>query len=182
MTALISPAYLHEQRLLHAAPKGYGGKGGKWAPVVLDLIDACGAYSVLDYGCGQGSLKSALHAERPELFIHEYDPAIPGKDAAPLRAGIVVSTDVLEHIEPDRLDEVLNHLFSLAIRVLFVVIATRPASKTLSDGRNAHLTVKSGDWWRARMHRDDFKYSPGPLRPNSTKPSREWSAIFTRQR
>ena len=29
----------------------------------------------------------------------------------------------------------------------FIVLSTREAKKTLSDGRNAHLIVKSPIWW-----------------------------------
>ena len=39
--------------------------------------------------------------------IKEYDPAIPGKDSLPEPADIVVCSDVLEHIEPNYLLNVL---------------------------------------------------------------------------
>jgi hypothetical protein len=32
-----------------------------------------------------------------------------------------------------------------------LVIATRPAGKTLADGRNAHLIVESAEWWLAKL-------------------------------
>lgn len=177
LSDLISPAYLQTQVELHAAPRGYGGKGDKWASAVNALAWVHGCVTVLDYGCGRGTLKERValsyHGER---IVREYDPAIPGKDALPEPADLVVSTDVLEHIEPERLDTVLAHLQSLTKKVLFVVIATRPSGKTLSDGRNAHLILETGEWWHARMEQAGFTVGPGPLSP-SLKPSREWVAL-----
>lgn len=177
-SALISPAYLATQRTLHQSPQGYGLKGARWADAVVAIAQARQCSSILDYGCGKGSLMwtlrdRALHGIR----LAEYDPAIPGKDAPPMFADLVVCTDVLEHIEPDRLSSVLAHLGSLARKAVFVVIATRPASKTLSDGRNAHLIIEDADWWRARVQYAGFDVHPSPVDP-SIKASKEWLAVL----
>ena len=81
----------------------------------------------------------------------DYDPAIPGKDAPPGPADLVVCTDVLEHVEPEHLDAVLDDLQRLAKKSLFLLIATRPASKALPDGRNAHLTIEPPKWWIPKL-------------------------------
>jgi 2-polyprenyl-3-methyl-5-hydroxy-6-metoxy-1,4-benzoquinol methylase len=85
--------------------------------------------------------------------VREYDPAIAGKEASPAPADLVVCTDVLEHVEPELLDHVLDHLQGLARRLLFLVVATRSAKKTLEDGRNAHLIVEPDAWWRDTLER-----------------------------
>lgn len=179
MTALITPAYREEQRQLHAAPRGYGQRGSKWADVVLFLIKEYEAWSVLDYGCGQGSLKTTLltRAEPIGVRIDEYDPAITGKDGIPSFADLVNCTDVLEHVEPECLDEVLRHLRLLARKAVFVVISTCETAKTLSDGRNAHLTVQPGEWWRAKVEAAGFTVLPPPpcARDRSDK---EWTAVL----
>ena len=169
---LYSPDYIVLQKALHAAPRGYGQKGSKWAEWV-ELFDQYACHSVLDYGCGQGSLKLAL-ADR--LVCREYDPAIPGKDGPPAFADLVNCTDVLEHIEPDKLDNVLAHLRSLARKVVFVVIAQRPAGKVLSDGRNAHLIVKDRAWWTHRLHAAGFRVVPVEVKYK--KPAREFVAVL----
>lgn len=176
---LISPAYRDQQALLHARPEGYGGKGYRWRNEVLRVAAIMGAYSILDYGCGQGTLGNALRGQGNGVIrVDEYDPAIKGKDAPPLFADLVTCTDVLEHIEPDRLDAVLAHLKMLARKAVFVVIATRPSNKTLSDGRNAHLIVESADWWKARVIAAGFRLADVvPLSPDQ-KPSREWNAVL----
>jgi len=60
---------------------------------------------------------------------------------------------VLEHVEPDLLDNVLAHISSLTRHYAFLNIATVAALKTLPDGRNAHLIVEPPEWWRARLER-----------------------------
>lgn len=156
-TDLISPTYRELQRELHARPNGYGGKGSKWAREVADLVAAERATSVLDYGCGQGTLKQALRSlVAQDVRIDEYDPAVTGKEKAPEFADVVVATDVLEHIEPDRLTTVLQHLKVLARKAVFVVINSQLANKTLADGRNAHLIIEAADWWLDRFHELGF--------------------------
>lgn len=177
---LISAEYAGEQRLLHTRPKGYGGKGDKWADGVVEIAKAHGCYSVLDYGCGRGTLIATLRLRSGlrHLRFDEYDPGVPGKDSLPAFADLVVCTDVLEHIEPERLDAVLGHLQMLARRAIFLVVATRPSNKTLSDGRNAHLTVESAEWWTERVSRGiGWPIHPGPPSP-LRKPSREWVAVL----
>lgn len=174
---LYSPAYMETQRILHADPRGYGGKGSKWAPVVADIAREFNAMSVLDYGCGQGTLVASLQSIAPELACREYDPAIPGKNAPPSFADLVVCTDVIEHVEPDKLSNVLQHLRALARSAVFLVAATRPSGKTLSDGRNAHLIQESNDWWEAKVLDAGFTVHSNPISP-SRKASREWVAVL----
>jgi hypothetical protein len=61
---------------------------------------------------------------------------------------MLISTDVLEHIEPEFVANVLQHMDSLFTRVAYLLIATCPAKKSLPDGRNAHLIQEEPDWWR----------------------------------
>lgn len=159
---LISHGYLEQQRSLHRRPEGYGGKGFKWAQTVIALAEHFGVCSVLDYGCGRGSLKLRLEAINPRSItrVAEYDPALSGKDDLPTFADLVVCTDVLEHVEPEHLDAVLEHLKSLARRAVFFVVALDEANKILDDGRNAHLILESKDWWADRVTRAGFSLLP----------------------
>lgn len=142
---LITPDYLELQKKLHAGGR-YGISSGHWADVVRGLKEREECADVLDYGCGQGRLKQALGE-----CVREYDPAIAGKDQEPEPADLVACTDVLEHIEPDCLDDVLLHLRSKVRKRLLFAISLRPAGKTLADGRNAHLIIESAEWWLERL-------------------------------
>ncbi len=150
---LISSAYLREQKILHARGD-YGKRGDKWALTVRAIADDLGASSILDYGCGQGSLGRAL--QHCEYDVREYDPAIAGKGDPPRLADLVVCTDVLEHIEPDKISAILLHLRSLACMALFAVVSLRPAEKTLSDGRNAHILLRDAAWWAEQFKAAGF--------------------------
>jgi hypothetical protein len=149
---LISPEYRRQNEMLHADPRGFGGDGKKHAERVLEFAAKIHARSIVDYGCGEGTLKPALKALGWKGFVGEYDPAMKGKGLEQLKpATLVACTDVLEHIEPDRLDAVLRHIWSVAEVAVFFTIATRPANKILPDGRNAHLIQQTPDWWLDKL-------------------------------
>lgn len=171
----ISAEYLEQQRILHADPRGYGGRGRKWAPFVLELIDRLGATSVLDYGCGQGSLAVAVRqAKVPGLRVSEYDPAIPDKSGQPTFADLIVCTDVLEHVEPEKIQAVLRHLRLLARRGVFVVVSLVETAKLLTDGRQAHILLRPADWWREQVAAAGFRILEEP----QIKPDKQWVAVI----
>lgn len=174
---LISPKYVEMQRILHAAPRGYGGRGEKWAGVVLQVALKYEATSILDYGCGQGSLARVLRSQDlGAITVREYDPAIHGKDQLPEFADLVNVTDVLEHIEPERLSVVLAHIRSLARKVVFAVISTKDSNKILADGRNAHVIIKPGPWWKDQLRLAGFTLRPPPSIVRQT--SKEWVGVL----
>ena len=149
---MISAEYRALNELLHQSDPAYGsGSGAKYGEFVLEAMRRTGSTTVLDYGCGKGSLKRALGA-----FVANYDPAVPEWSEMPSPADLVVCTDVLEHVEPEQLVAVLSHIRGLALRAVFFVIACREARKTLADGRNAHLIVEPPEWW-AELLSEQFK-------------------------
>ena len=143
---IISPEYLELNKRLHVDNTDYGTSGGKRAATVRKLIEKVKPQSILDYGCGKGLLGLSL-----PFPIWEFDPAIPGKDAPPRPAELVICTDVLEHVEPDFLEAVIMDLSRCTLRVCYVVINTGPAIKMLADGRNAHLIQQPLEWWKGQL-------------------------------
>lgn len=142
---LISENYKEQMKELHKSGK-FGIKGHVYVKDVMHLAVQVDAKSILDYGCGSGTLKKNM-----TLPVREYDPAIPGKDSPPLPADLVVCTDVLEHVEPECLEGVLNHLRCLTNKLCYAVIHLTPAMKVLPDGRNAHLILEDVPWWSMRL-------------------------------
>lgn len=61
--------------------------------------------------------------------------------------------DVLEHIEPDCIDDVLDDIKRVTQKVAIFVVSTQESKKTLPDGRNAHLLIKPVSWWMERLER-----------------------------
>jgi 2-polyprenyl-3-methyl-5-hydroxy-6-metoxy-1,4-benzoquinol methylase len=143
---LISEEYRELNRQLHADRKDYGILGRTYSPQIRQLAESMQTTDVLDYGCGKGTLGANL-----PFPIKQYDPALPEYDAPAVQADLVVCTDVLEHIEPECLADVLNDLQRVTRHVLFCTVATRPAKKKLADGRNAHLIIEPIDWWLPRL-------------------------------
>lgn len=150
MKSLITEAYRAEQAALHA--KGnYGVTGMKYGALVSALLRSLQAMSMLDYGCG--SKRSLLQTlQLPSGVVYEgYDPAVPAYADRPAPAELVCCIDVLEHIEPALLDNVLDELAELSDPFGFFTVHSGPAGKVLSDGRNAHLTQEGVDWWLPRL-------------------------------
>ncbi len=181
---LISEAYVREQQALHAAPRGYGQRGSKWSEEVAELLRRHGCRSMLDYGCGQGSLVRVLtnnfRLDQPVAF-REYDPAIPGKDAPPEEpADLVTCTDVLEHVESAKIVRVLQHLAALTSDVLFAVIALVPTEKKLSDGRQAHILIRPVEWWKYQFGAHGFALSRSVPSKNPKKAHKQFAAVWVR--
>ena len=143
----ITKEYIEQNKELHKTRDDYGSNGHKWAQVVIDICKNLDTRDVLDYGCGKGTLRQKV----PLLQIKNYDPAVEEWSQRPEKADVVCCFDVLEHVEPKCLDDVLRDLSSLAKRAAIFVIATRPAVKFLPDGRNAHLIQKGMLWWLQRV-------------------------------
>lgn len=141
---LISEEYRALNRQLHEVNAGYGTSGHVYAKLVEGLARAWSCRTILDYGAGKGTLKQSL----PHLNIAEYDPAVPGKDAAPEPADLVVCNDVLEHIERDCIQHVLKDIWYHTRKIGFLVVDLFPAVKFLPDGRNAHILLETEDRWK----------------------------------
>ena len=143
---LISAPYRDLNARLHRENLAYGVGGERHAPTILKLSETLKTKNILDYGCGKGRLGTAIPWQ-----IAEYDPAIAGKEELPKPADIVSCTDVLEHIEPDKLLFVLEDLRRCVRQVGYFTIHTGPAQKTLADGRNTHLIQQDKKWWAEQL-------------------------------
>jgi len=142
----ISQDYLKLQQELHLNPN-YGVASLQFAPLVSQIAKQNNVTSVSDYGAGKKRLLEGLKANgfNPKEY-HPFDPAFPDY-GEPKNADLVCCIDVLEHIEPSKLNAVLEELASITVGLGFFTIHMGPAVKVLSDGRNAHLIQKPTSWW-----------------------------------
>lgn len=153
---LITPEYVEEQKKLHQDPS-YGSGSHRHAYLVVGIAWMEQCDSILDYGCGKGTLGELIRS-RGGCDFFEYDPGITGKDMPPEPADLVACLDVMEHIEPEFLDAVIKDLARLAKKRLFVDISTKfTKSRWLSDGRNSHLIVEQDAWWAKKFTDHGFK-------------------------
>jgi len=154
---LISEEYRELQRKLHENPE-YGTASVGYAPLVAHIVRSVGAAELLDYGAGKGRLARTLREKfNLDLRVHHYDPAVEAWSAKPEPCRFVACIDVLEHIEPALLDNVLDDLKRVTLGVGFFTVHTGPAMKVLADGRNAHLIQRPPAWWLPKLMEERFE-------------------------
>lgn len=125
------------------------------------LIDYYKIKTVLDYGCGKANawdkykLKDRWKLDRVTL----YDPGVEQYLKPPTEVSeLVICTDVMEHVPDHLIEEVLDDIDRCASDMIFLGISTRPATKQLVDGTNAHATVKPKHWWNRKLEILDTPY------------------------
>jgi len=124
---------------------------------IKEVIDRVNPVNVLDFGCGKGwqYTRQNMHEywgiEKPVL----YDPYVAKYNKL---AGyrnryfdLVLCVDVMEHILPNEVDNILHSLFFLGNFVYFH-IDTKPAIKTFSCGTNFHISLHDEDWWINKLN------------------------------
>jgi len=151
-----SNSYIEQLKQLHndkKRPRGFGGKLKGDQADWFTYFEKWRPLSVLDYGCGKGVLTQYMTETYPNTKFIGYDPAIKMFSKLPKDTfDCVYSNDVLEHIEPDYITNVLQQIDSFANRFIWLRIDTIPARKFLPDGRNAHILLETPDWWEEMLH------------------------------
>lgn len=139
---LISKNYRKLNAVLHRDQIGFGSAGWHWIGPLIHFMRLTQSTTLIDYGAGKGTLGVWMPPEYP---VTNYDPVTFPDDPEP--KDFVACLDVMEHIEPDCLNDVIAHIRAKAVRAGLMVISMREAQKTLPDGRNAHLIVKGAEFW-----------------------------------
>lgn len=128
------------------------GKRAKIPRYLFDFIIDQNPQTILDFGCGKGNLIETLKVQFPDKTITGYDPANSEFDYSidDKVYDLIYSTDVLEHIEPEFIDQTLEYL-STKSKYIYHLIALSPAKLILADGRNAHLIQETPEWWKQKF-------------------------------
>lgn len=147
---MISHQYKKQLQEIHESSPF--GKRSKMPRHSEEFIAKINPQSILDFGCGKGRLVDRLKEEYPEKIIFGYDPGNSQFDHSldKVYVDLLMSTDVLEHVEPEHIDQTLEYL-SQRSRYIYHLIALSPAKLILPDGRNAHLILESKEWWRNKF-------------------------------
>lgn len=149
--------YLQEEyRMIHKR-KDIGMMIGEqvmyWVWNIQDLTyEFAGDVRILDFGCGKAYPYSRrrIHRLWDITKVIFYDIGIPKYEIKPEvgEFNAIVSCDVLEHIPEEEIDQTFEYWFANPnMKFVFCTIAGYPARATLSDGRNAHVTIKPVEWW-----------------------------------
>lgn len=146
-----NPELIEHYRQIHKT-SAYGTTSVKNLRFLRPEIVLLRPQTILDYGCGQSQLLDLLALGYPAMLAR-YDPAIPAFSDRPREVfDLLINVDVLEHIEECDLDDVIAEMRALC-RNAIIIVDTRPASKLLPDGRNAHVTIRPHAWWKDRLSR-----------------------------
>ena len=129
---------------------------------IAEYVRGLGAESLCDVGCGRGGFCKSLLG---------YVKYIYGVDIAskPTGSGVwwtdsyadnllladksidyITSFDMLEHLPPDNIDNVLDEFVRVARVGLIFSICYRASSGTC-DGQPLHLTVQPESWWLDKL-------------------------------
>lgn len=150
-----------DEQLHMASADMFDGRSlAKHVVTILKEVKRFGAKTLLDYGAGKGKFYHEAVFNLPTgpvkglkgLWaldeVRLYDPGYPPHAGLPTgQFDTVICTDVMEHIPEEDLSWVVGELFDYARKLVYVSIATYPADKLLPNGENAHVTLKSPDWW-----------------------------------
>lgn len=161
MSNELKDKYIKYYQNLHDAG-AFSGGSLKYAYVepLRALINTTQSKTLLDYGCGKAFHYFRKDGQKtfPEALgfplknIAFYDPGYEKFKNLPKGTfDGVICTDVLEHIHPDLIDDVLDEIFSKANKFVFLVIYCGLAAKTLPNGENAHLIVERPEWWNKKL-------------------------------
>jgi hypothetical protein len=148
---MITNEYKEQLQSLHQQKKF--SERNLWYNDIKKFIEKEQPSNIIDFGCSHGGLISKLKTDFPNISVIDgYDPGVPEFEKLPERNyETLISTDVIEHIEPETLDSTLNYIESLFTKSAWIIIACYPAKKYLPDGRNAHLTIETPDWWLSKL-------------------------------
>jgi len=127
------------------------------------VIEKVNPFNILDYGCGKGwqYTRDEVHKEWGVPIPTCYDPYIKEFEKLPGVSAkwfdLVLCVDVMEHILPEEVDDVLHEVMFLGNFVYFH-IDTKPALKTFSCGTNFHVSLHSKEEWIEKIskHGDHF--------------------------
>jgi len=159
VTYRYTPNYIGLQKELHEVGD-YGVSGIENSPTIFHAVSQLAKrlkkVHVLDYGSARGHTVAKVKSEfwlPPTVTFSCYDPAIDNLSDEPAPADLLICTDVLEHVEPECTWAVLDHIQSLTRCIVFFAISLIPASKTMSDGRNAHINLRKSEFWMREIQK-----------------------------
>ncbi|CDX26701.1 hypothetical protein MPL3356_60504 [Mesorhizobium plurifarium] len=162
-------AALEASKRHHASNKTFSGRFLRpHAPFIKEIIDRLGCTSILDYGCGKGAQYTWRNTDPAgaipvgmtiEEFwgveVTKFDPAYPPFAAEPTGTfDLVICTHTLGSIPVRDLPVIVDRLYSLANKALYIAEKLAPVKKQVFDRPDLHPFEWDAKRWVAALKRE----------------------------
>lgn len=151
---LVSSEYRNLLEEKHSKWKGmWGGHINTKIKFIYKYALEYDCKSILDYGAGSSHFINDINKLYPDhsFTINEYEPGRKELAKDPPVSDMIVCLDVLEHIEPEKLDNVLEHIYNKTNKIMYFSACTVPAHGTFPNGQNLHLIIENKEWWEEKL-------------------------------
>lgn len=149
---------LNQYKLMHKHEDYFRGRTTlKYADEIGAFLRHHTVHTLLDYGSGKGEQYEDPYRLQDEWGVSSvtcYDPGVLKFDDPPRAGetfGAVICCDVMEHVPEEAVQPTLQEILRYAEKCVFFGIATTPATKTLPNGQNCHVTVRPEEWWQKQI-------------------------------
>jgi len=140
--------------------------GESSAPRAFDKLSMRSGQTLYDMGCGTGRAGQWFANKGLDVTLVDFAPNAPEVDLPFIEACLwglpdmpivdyVYCTDVLEHIPPEKVDDVIAGLKSVGKRLYLQIHCNEDGFGSLINER-LHLTVQPPKWWVSKF--PDCKY------------------------
>lgn len=169
---------------------------------ILEEMRLLGVKEYANFGCGSGLLDRSLLQNHEGILVDHVQVLWPDvkehpnlrkfieaslfEDFEHFEVDFAVSTDVMEHIPPEKVDAVLENIAKRA-KSCFFQISLNPSGDRDEEkyGGHLHLTVERPEWWEQKLLRWFGKLSNGTVdqqKPEAPwQPTKEWYLVTALQ-
>ena len=131
----------------------WGGEVIGSVPRIYEYALEYGCKSILDYGSGKSDFLNTLNELYPDhqFKVNQYEPARTEFQMNPEASDMTVCVDVMEHIEPKKLEAVLDHIADKTNKILYFKVCLVPSFNEFKNGQNLHLIIENKDFWLDKL-------------------------------
>ena len=106
------------------------------------IINEFNPKSIFDFGCGKGTFLKQMEELYPKIKLVGFDPGVAEyTNVEKVPCELLISCDVLEHVEPDHVDNTLREIDTLFTKFAYFKIAN-------------YVIQEDENWWRKKIEKN----------------------------